>query len=53
MDPGRVFSVRTLAKKWNVYRSTAQFKVNNEGWTKVHPHEVGSMKASVNVWRKD
>jgi hypothetical protein len=54
MEPGTTRGIRSLAKMWGVSRTTAQYKVNSEGWTKVNdPHEVGSMKASVNVWRKD
>jgi len=47
-----VASVRTLAKQWGVSRRTAMFRVYNDPkWTKVDPFEVGSMKASVNVWK--
>ena len=53
MVPGTIRSARNLAKLWGVSRRTAQFKLHNEGWTKVKPLDVGSMKASVNVWRKD
>lgn len=45
--------MRRLAKQWGVSRRTAEYRVRAEGWTKVEPWEVGSMKASVNVWKKD
>ena len=49
-----VASVRTLAKKWGVCRRVAMFRVYNDpNWTKVKPYEVGSMKTSVNVWKKN
>lgn len=47
-----VASLRKLAKMWGVSRRTAMFRVYNDPkWAKVNPYEVGSMKASVNVWK--
>ena len=53
MEPGATYGIRTLAKLWGIHRRTAMYKVHNEGWTKVNPLDVGSMKTTVNVWRKD
>lgn len=54
MEPGTIRSARNLAKLWGVSRRTAQFKLHNEGeWKKVNPLDVGSMKQSVNVWKKN
>lgn len=49
-----VASIKTLAKQWGVNRRTAMYKVYNDpNWTKVkEPLEVGSLKTSVNVWKK-
>lgn len=46
-----MYSIRTLAKQWSVSRKTAEHRVRKEGWSKVDPVDVGSMKTSVNVWK--
>lgn len=47
-----MYGIGTLAKMRGVSHRTAQYRVHSEGWVKVEPWEVGSMKYSVNVWKK-